>query len=125
MGSSETATTTMPNETFSTETTIPTGQNAMTEQSCRQPQTTATPLQTTAAGPDSSPSANIGTSSSATQRKEIIQNPWHLTSQETMPGFSTDGIPGSVSDLDFMMMDTVCADGFQGVEDLSFLNELF
>lgn len=125
MGFSETTASTTSNETFSAETIIPTGQNAMTEQPCRQPQTTATPLQANATGPDSSPAANIGTSSSATQLKEIIQNPWHLTSQETMPGFSTDGIPGSVSDLDFMLMDTVCADGFQGVEDLSFLNELF
>lgn len=126
MGSSETTVSTMPNETFSAKTVISTGQNAMTEQPCRQLQTTATPTKANATGPVSSPAANIDNSSSVTQPKEIIQNPWHLTNQETLPGFSTDGIPGSVSDLDFMMMDTeLCADEFQGVEDLSFLNELF
>lgn len=126
MSSSETTASKMPSEMFSAKTTIPTGQNAITEQPCRQLQTTATTIEAHATGPVSSPAANNDASSSVTQIKEITPNPWHLTSQETMPGFSANGIPGSVSDLDFMMMDTeLCADDFQGVEDLTFLDDLF
>lgn len=125
MGSSEATASTMPDETFSAKTPVPTGQNAMRKQPSRQPQTPATPHQANATDAVNSPAVGIGTSSSLMQAQEIIQNPWHLTSQETIPGCSADGMPGSISDLDFMMMDTeLCADDFQGVEDLSFLNDL-
>lgn len=67
-----------------------------------------------------SPAATTDVSSSATQPKEMIQNPWQL------PDFSINEIAGPVPDLDMMMMDTqLCADDFEGVEDLSFLDELF
>lgn len=126
MGSSETTRSTRPNETFLAKTTIPTGQNATTEQPCRQLQPTATPIEADATGPVNSAAAHDNASSSVTQTKEITENPWHLMSQETISGFLADGIPGSVPDLDFMMMDTdLCADDFQGVEDLTFLDELF
>lgn len=126
MGSSETATSTIPVETFSAKRNIPTGQDAMTQQACHQLQTIATPIEANATGPVNSTAANNNASSSVTQIKEITENPWHLMSQETISGLSADGIPGSVSDLDFMMMDTdLCADDFQGVEDLTFLDGLF
>lgn len=127
MGPSDTTASTVPDETFSAKTHVPTDQNlnAMKEQQSRQPQTTDTPLQANATGPVKSPAVDTGTSSSMTQAKEIIQSPWHLTSQEIIPGCSADGMSGSISDLDFMMMDTeLCGDDFQGVEDLSFLNDL-
>lgn len=43
-----------------------------------------------------------------------------------MPSFPNNGIAGAVPDLDLMMMDSeLCIDDFEGVQDLSFLEDLF
>lgn len=125
-GSSGTAASIMSSETFSAKTTISTGQSSVPQEPDRQLQTTSMPLETKVTGPRGSQDATAGASSSTSQVKEMSQNPWQLTNLDTMPDFSTNGTTGPVSDLDLIMMDTqLCSNDFEGVEDLSFLDELF
>lgn len=125
-GSSETAMSTVPYLTLPAKTVNSTAQNTARQQPDHQLQSTATPLEASATGRLSPPAVTADISSSATQMEEMIENPWELTNQDTLPGCSNSGIAGPVPDLDLMMMDTqLCAGDFEGVEDLSFLDELF
>lgn len=126
LGSSSTAVSTVPSQTCLSKTTVSICQGAATQQPYRQSQTTARPTVASAAGPPSPPVTTTNASSSATQLNDIFQSPWHLSSHDTTSGFSTNGPNGPVPDLDLMMMDSeLCVDDFEGVQDLSFLNELF
>lgn len=126
LGSSSTAASTMQNQPPLAKTTVSNPQSAVTQQSHRQLQTTSRPTEASASGPPSPPPTTTDVSSSTTQLNDMIQSPWQLSNHDTMHGFSTNGITGPVPDLDLMMMDSeLCVDDFEGVQDLSFLDELF
>lgn len=126
LGSSSTAASTVLSQTSLGKTTVSTCPGAVTQQPYRQLRTTARPAETSATGPPSPPATTTNASSSATQINDIIQSDWHLSNHDTMPGFSTNAIAGPVPDLDLLMMDSeLCVDDFEGVQDLSFLDELF
>lgn len=129
MGSSSTAASTVPSKTSLGKTTASTCQGPATDQPNRPLQTTARPTEATATGPLSPPATTAtatDVSSSVTQLNDMIQSPWNLANQGTMPGFPANGIAGPVPDLDLMMMDSeLCIDDFEGVQDLSFLDDLF
>lgn len=126
LGSSSTAASTVPIQTSLGKPTVPTCLGAVTQHSYRQSQTAARSAKTSATGPPSPPPTTSNASSSATQINDMIQNPWNLSNHDTMPGISPNAIAGPVPDLDLLMMDSeLCVNDFEGVQDLSFLDELF
>ncbi|RSL41672.1 hypothetical protein CEP51_016560 [Fusarium floridanum] len=76
-----------------------------------------------AAGP---PQATTDVSSLPLQLTDLIQSPWRQAYANTMPDFSMGGIPDPLPDPDQMMIDgQFSVDDFGGVQDFSFLDDIF
>lgn len=126
LGSSSAAVSMMPNRNSLAETNASNFPGEMTQQPHSQLEVPTRPP-----GEDGSALSDLtvtstNVSTSRTHSNGMIQTPWHLENDGSIPGFSTDCIPGAVPDLDLVMMDSqLCVQDFEGVEDLSFLDELF
>lgn len=124
LGSSSTAVSMMQNQTVPTKTADSTCQERMPQQpSCPQ-HSTARPAGSSTAAPPSPPTTVV--SSSAIQLNEMVESPWGLVQQNTASGFSTDSIACPIIDPDIMMMDgQFSVEDLEGVQDLSFLDDIF
>ena len=73
------------------------------------------------------PSAIItDVSSSGPQLNAMMPSPWTRLNQNAMPVFADETLPDAMPDTDLMMMDgQFLIDGFDGTQDLSFLDENF
>lgn len=128
LGSSSAAVSTMPNQNSVAETNA----SACPVEFTQQPHShlgleiSTRPPEANGAALSDLPATSNNVSTSRTHPNGMVQTPWHLENDGSIPGFSTDCIPGPVPDLDLMMMDSqLCVENFEGVEDLSFLDELF
>lgn len=118
-------------DSLASETNVPrdsNNQKAILQQPYNQEQPIARPPKTCAASPatpPAPPAATADVSTSAMEVNNMDQRHWRLIHQNTIPGFSTDGIGEAMSDPDFVMIDgDFSVEEFEDFQDLSFLDKI-